>query len=284
MGDPCTVPSRLSAHDAEEFFTSGTPAYPAETLTIHEVGVDVPGVGRLDAAGAPLVAVGRAYTPGEVPPSLYTHLRDGVLSQLIFAAKDLAQSLTTRQQEPWCLSCGDMLSRHYPGCRVARVLGLLGDLENLEINRKETAPDEGRGCVGFGRSSRGPLGEPWQYRVDQVLQITNIYDCDGALLVSIDRADTSAATLAGRIVDCVNSSVETEEEVGAYGEPWRAVNSGAGAFWILDAEDRPIARTVSASPRENQEWADRIVAAINSAKHVPDAILTGSVSKNGARQ
>ena len=71
-----------------------------------------------------------------------------------------------------------------------------------------------------------------------------------------------------------------------YGEPWRADNPGSGLRRIFDREETMIARTVSASPMENYDWANRIVASVNFCAGIETARLRVSVplGKMGSRR
>lgn len=166
--------------------------------------IDVPGVGREHAPGCPNRApvnlrAPRAYTPGEVPESLRMMVggetlaagpcgrpkrcaerrwqeeaeseldaaRDRLLGQLVFAAKDLAESQIVEArdgEEPAvCAECveaeRDGHIGHAPDCRTARVLGVLRDLTatlpEFNPNRKEAAPDGETGRAGEGIRPRG---------------------------------------------------------------------------------------------------------------------------------
>lgn len=159
------------------------------------VGIDMPEVGHVHAADCPAmrrnrpcgtdieippVRSGAESVVGEVPwrgladgaaaePSEIARsrreLQDVCLSQLIFAARDLAQTrliphveFADGYQPGWCLECQmtEHLGRivHGVTCRAGRVLGLIAELcatlPSFDPTRKETATDGERGCAGDG--------------------------------------------------------------------------------------------------------------------------------------
>ena len=50
---------------------------------------------------------------------------------------------------------------------------------------------------------------------------------------------------------------------GSFGEPWKWIGTPSGEVWVADRAETIIARTVSGSPRESRDWAERIVACVN---------------------
>jgi hypothetical protein len=90
-------------------------------------------------------------------------------------------------------------------------------------------------------------------------------------------------TLSGLdLSDAVCEEDAAASEVGLryrddHGEPWRAENPGSGSRRILDCVGTMIARTMSASPRENSDWANRIIACVNFCAGIETARLTVSV-------
>ncbi len=163
------------------------------------VGIDQPGVGHVhspecDRAGE-TISTGREYVAGEVPQPLKDWVngveftddrcsicgrtrqhaaarearRDGLLAQLVFAARDLAEknllahpnSLDGWQNCKEChsyqLSVGVPIE-HAKTCRTGRVLRILSELIatlDFDPNRKETAEDGETGRAGDGIRPRG---------------------------------------------------------------------------------------------------------------------------------
>ena len=194
MAEPRNVPA-VSVVDAED--SHGTLADTAENpkdLDMRTTAdwlccspVDVPGVGLTHAHDC--AHSGRRYTlparegePGEMPSSLRALLdqeeRDGLLSQLIFAARDLAEANLRKSHligvvagiEIRTVGCAECLrpaladhQPHNATCRTGRVLSLIGALMALPVtteldstlNRKEAAPAEETGRAGDGTRPRG---------------------------------------------------------------------------------------------------------------------------------
>jgi hypothetical protein len=205
-------------------------------------GVDLPGVGHMPVYETqqppPTVApAARSYTPGEVPEPLrgvlVTERQDELLSLLIVQARKLALSRLSLLKldvadrgdgQLWsCIECKRSAWRETPiihrrGCPVGKMVGILDDLFEAAADRvpttslgKETAPAglqaadaAEEGADGTASDSISDYGEPWQYRVDTVLQVTNIYDREGTLIASLNKSDREAMEWAARIVDCVN--------------------------------------------------------------------------------
>lgn len=129
--DDHAVPS-ISAAEAETFFTDGFDARHASTPQPEPIDhpVDVPGVGMRPASELPATLRGRDQVAGEVPPTLRAFVecagagltpehtaqirkldryaeRELLLSQLIFASRDLAQkSLVGQGPGAYCTECG----------------------------------------------------------------------------------------------------------------------------------------------------------------------------------
>lgn len=73
------------------------------------------------------------------------------------------------------------------------------------------------------------------------------------------------------------SAPEAPDPPGDYGEPWHAENPGSGARRIFDREETLTARTMSSSPQENSDWAERIVACVNFCRGIETSRLAVSV-------
>jgi hypothetical protein len=217
MGESRTVPT-VSAPDAEDFFTSGTQAWPpvnpgqseAEQPSIVLVDlaegrgfeapasvlrgdpddfpdphmepccrrVDVPGVGPTHAFDCPqhpptLVTRTAPTGPSLAPNALQHLLREEILSRLIFAARNLAESNIVRGNPGGVLSMGlalfckechfgstsDGVIHHATSCNTGHVLRLIDELlaEPAFPNPlpKEAAPAEETGRADAGTRPRG---------------------------------------------------------------------------------------------------------------------------------
>jgi hypothetical protein len=218
MDDSSTVPA-VPAAASEQFWHDGTQAYPA----VHDqpVGVDMPGVGNVfSAPAAPVnfVQAGAHYTPGAVPPSLDRLLQDATVIQLMFAARDLAQSRlvghTRGTDHAFCRECRECVVSgglsHESHCRTGRVLRMIDELEKLHLN--STAKEEAPASHANARAEdgipprAGDLGEPW--RIASPWQdVVHLVDRDGSLVGDIysgDGGSKLARARALRIADCVN--------------------------------------------------------------------------------
>jgi len=156
--------------------------------------------------------------------------REGLIAQLLFAARDLAEAgILGRDREPiaeepapaiWCRECqmtelGGKLT-HTGTCKTGRVLGLIARLLNgpeNNLEKKVAAPVGEQDGEGAGMRLRcadvevGFFGEPWRVRVDRVLETVTICDCDGNEVAQVFGADAVVASDRGfRIADCVNSA------------------------------------------------------------------------------
>jgi hypothetical protein len=163
-----TVPS-ISTAEAENFFTEGSPAWPAETRELEA---------HSNLSKLPATARGRAYMPGAVSPELAAYLdstgmepsdapgttagltlelsprevvelrefsrndeeRDRLIAQLIFASRDLVamfirEAVADLDEPARCLYCTAKarVARelvHESTCKAGRVAGVLSDLVN----------------------------------------------------------------------------------------------------------------------------------------------------------
>lgn len=165
--------------------------------------------------------------------------RDGLLTQLLFAAQQHAAGFIHHRAETpnvkgifRCEECrrfatdGDALD-HEDHCKAGRVLALLSQLqalgslqsaaalEDLDFNpdRKEAARIQEADRAGQGKSPRGLFGEPWDYRLDDVLQTVTIYDCEGTQIVQWPVFNQEIIDWAARTIDCVNSCAGMDDEV-----------------------------------------------------------------------
>jgi hypothetical protein len=194
MGEPRSFPA-VSATEAEQFFAHGAQAFPAEnTKTSHTrsaadhpccTRVDVPGVGLTHAhdcsAAKPRFTLPAPDgEPGVVPATLQDWLdqeeRDGLVSQLIVAAQNLAEINLRKSRllgsiagfEIRTAGCVECLrpalaghQPHNPECNTGRVLGLVAALlapvaaQVESMNRKEAGPAEEMGRAGDGARMRG---------------------------------------------------------------------------------------------------------------------------------
>ena len=193
----------LSPAEAEEFWTGEDARFArgSEPGTTHHLstaagantaweaaaplccaGIDQPGVGRVHSAGCPRevspVRSGREYVIGEVPQPLrdlvngvdlaaqQRERRDGLLAQLVFAARDLAErNLRRGSRSGWCVECAAVAYPgnrgridHAPSCRTVRVLDIvrrLLDTCDFELEGKEAAPDEEAARAGDGMRQCG---------------------------------------------------------------------------------------------------------------------------------
>jgi hypothetical protein len=178
--------------EGESWIAAGAEA-PAESGSEPCPGVDVPGVGVTHgdccaSQGSP-VRSGRAYVVGEVPQPLRDFVdgvelldnrcsvcgrtqqekaetmarRDGLLAELVFAARDLAnRNIVAGRCNAVCLECGAIALvpaqlQHKRTCSTSRVLRTLSDLIalTLEPYGKETAKDGETGGAGDGIRPRG---------------------------------------------------------------------------------------------------------------------------------
>lgn len=175
------VPS-VSPAEAEEFYTTGTAAYPGHHPQPNQnqnLRIDVPGWGVVDSHRLPslqqvsdvinaqksleeqlLAAKGQSPIVGDAKTGL-----DGLIGELLFASRILAE-VQIEQREPWldepapfrfCREClmGTLTGKgipHTAGCRAGRVLRLLdaiverqAEQENVAQAEQEKAKaDEGR--------------------------------------------------------------------------------------------------------------------------------------------
>ena len=148
--------------------------------------------------------------------------RDARLAELLFAARNLAKAqlvrLSSNLESPLrlCVVCNERFIAHLPfhrsTCLAGRVLGLIEELEKLEptLNRKEAAQEPEDGRAGGWKHPRDSFGEPWEYRLDDVLQTVTMYDREGTRLIEWPRANREVLDWAARIRDCVNSYAELE--------------------------------------------------------------------------
>ncbi len=178
----------LAIREAEQFWTGGENAYPPkpgdepETRTTCCAGIDLPGVGNVHSAGCPHEGLprrsGQERRTGETLEPLqslaggdtkdcalddeYRNARERLLSQLIFAARDLAESYIepgAGDEPTYCAECvgkevaASGLIAHEARCKTGRVLQLLDSLCALSTftpGRKETATDGETGRAGDG--------------------------------------------------------------------------------------------------------------------------------------
>jgi hypothetical protein len=202
MSEPHNVSASTTA-EAEEFFATGTQTWPPESATAPKrlcdacacplnafgccVGVDVPGVGHVHWADC--VRLHRAtlpatdHVPGKVPEPLRSYVsdlalvdREGLLGQLLFAARDLAQAniYDPRRREPNRLGMFDGCQEcrrksylntkpHLTTCRTGRVLDLVdrilavGKSSTSQSIKKEAAPAEESHAGDGIRSGEGCL-------------------------------------------------------------------------------------------------------------------------------
>jgi hypothetical protein len=142
--------------------------------------------------------------------------------KLIYALRDLALtrigSNLVLPQYLRCLECGategpniDLL--HAPSCRAGRALAIVEEIEDFDSNstRKETAQVPEAAGAGDGKRPLGLFGEPWEYRIDEVLQTLTIYDGEGTAIAPLSKCDRESIDWAARIVDCVNSCAGMED-------------------------------------------------------------------------
>jgi hypothetical protein len=202
MSEPRTAPVASGLESSvEEFFATGTPAYPVETTAAETVtpdahlrltccgnlrsatpqhkdtcprawancpgctgksavhfsacrrsvfccaGIDTPEAGGyvhaddcpvnprgVTPSGARHVQPGRPLVPGEVPPALRAHLREGLICELLFAARRVAEAnIGHSSLGTWCKECHlsatlDGNLSHAPSCAAGAVLRLIGAL------------------------------------------------------------------------------------------------------------------------------------------------------------
>jgi hypothetical protein len=173
----------LTITEAEKFWTDGRDALQSatganpETLTTDElVGIDLPGVGHTRPHISPDCA-GRESAAGEVPQRdlpggvVYeppNERRERLFSQLVFAAKDLAEAQiepadAVSDEPAFCTECvadehrGVM--QHERACRTGRVLEVLADLTaTVKPSQKEAATDGETPAAGDGIRPRGLTG------------------------------------------------------------------------------------------------------------------------------
>ncbi len=275
MDDSRTVPA-ISTPELEQFWTDGVSAYPAETFLKNPghtccAGIDLPGIGLCHALDCPAAArfavglrataPGRGVVPGEVPPALRNHLRDGLLISLMFAAHHLAKSLIVTRH-----NFGGVASQicfeyrfeslhgvldHTASCKTGRVLRLIADLEahrEFELNslRKEAASaseEGGAPATGFARAPRHS-----DRTAADALGLRAFLDEDTLRL--------------GELSPQRHGPVAGDPD---FGEPWcYKVDDTIEDISIYDREGSFIFGFGKAD-REAMEWAERIIGCVNSA-------------------
>jgi hypothetical protein len=220
--------SNPTTEEIETFFADGADAC---------VGIDMPGVGLV-----PATVAGRPYVVGDMPIALRTKLdeeeRDTLISKLIFAARDLAQSGMRRR--PWgehCTECGATEKpvsgsiRHASICETGRVLDLIEKLKALNARR---TPDPAAIAQADGAADpeapENLYGEPWRFSVSDLDEV-RVFDSEGALVANIPSASRrEALEWAERICAAVNFCSGISEPALALAEPLAARYPGLAGF------------------------------------------------------
>lgn len=267
MHEPRNVPT-LSPAEAEEFRAGGTAAHPAENSPQptgnREQGtdpcctrVDVPGVaGPQHAANCPA----RPYDIGHVPEPLHSLVSEPLL-RIDMTAEDCAdlKSFADAEWRREALIVELMFAARELARRNLRPSRLLAEHRGREI-----------ATAACAECSMSPLMGRDQHtascRTGRVLRLLDqVRNADIAMVVHTSapeepnpnrKENAPASGESHRACDGIRAR-------GTYGEPWAWISTPSGAMWIVDLEETVLARTVSASPREARDWAERIAACVN---------------------
>jgi hypothetical protein len=244
MNEPRTVPSvaiDLLIAEREKFLTDSLPLYPIDPSEIEPccLGVDVPGQGFVHSTECP-VSPGWGYrwdSAGRLlPPALTKYLRELALAQLVFAARNLANSRLvmilegpgTPLKAARCRDCNsvaiDARVVHALICNTGAVLALIDDLCSDKLNpnnpiEKEAAPadephapesvrvgsDEETRRAGDGIRLSGNFGEPWRLqKMKGERGGLDLLEKDGTWFGGFCCMDKRQKAQLLRAVDCVN--------------------------------------------------------------------------------
>lgn len=198
---------------------------------------------------------------GGSSPDAGLELRDDLISRLLYASRDLAESRLLEggaNALSWvaCVECGEFGPRgdtdfHGEHCKAGRTLGIIAALIAAPAPasnpiRKEAAQGQEGARAGDGKRSRGDFGEPWERRIDDVLQTLSIYDNEGTLITGLPKCNQESLDWANRIVACVNSCAGMEDK--------EMLLATGGEYFLVRVEDREEFYGFTEAWKANPAW------------------------------
>jgi len=210
------------------------------------VGIDIPGAGWKHSPNCPLIDCPPVAVPAANDRN---EIREGTLIELIFASRALAQ----RSME---------VTHSFPGGAA------------IPFCRECRAQADGQGHVSHARlCSAGRVLRLIEDLYEQVLQ------SNPTIVYRKEAAPAPEPVCAG------NGVSPRGLNKPMHGEPWQHSITPSGEVWILDSEETVMLRTVSGSPRESLDWADRVIASVNFCAAFTDEDLElGILNAKGGAQ